>query len=504
MRLQRATAAVGVASLVLGTVIAGSIAPASAFDGLSYASPITAAADFVTGFPTTLTRAGDLGPLGMIHDGKNFFVSDPVGGHLYRFPVTGGDAGDPSVASSTGSPLTGLTLSHGVYFASAGTAIRTFDPITLVVSDTAVTLPCATEGIVGDPLSSALYVSTACGAYRVEDPTSSTPTAIKFSSVTDYFDGIAVSSDGQMIWVTNPSNSEVIAFDRAGAVVRKIVDTHGPDGISLVGGHVVSSGIDLSDNVFINNNDGTLLRVDTNNQNVVSIVASGGTRGDFSIVGPDGCLYATQSDRIVKIAPCLFLPSSAVGPPINCTMTAPTLLSTAPGDGSATVSWAPASSAPQGCIAGSVVTPITGGSNRPSTLIPGSGTTTVVPDLTNGQVYTFTVAAEDGYTVGPQSKTVGPITVGAPAAVAAVKLTRIARGTIRLTFPAPRDNGAPITQYRGVCRSGNGGVTRTTAGWRSPLVAKGLTPGKTYRCVVTASNSRGTGPPSSPSLKAVA
>jgi len=47
-------------------------------------------------------------------------------------------------------------------------------------------------------------------------------------------------------------------------------------------------------------------------------------------------------------------------------------------------------------------------------------------------------------------------------------------------------------------------VTRTVTGKRSPLIAKALTPGKSYRCVVTASNSRGAGLPSSPSAKAVA
>jgi len=38
----------------------------------------------------------------------------------------------------------------------------------------------------------------------------------------------------------------------------------------------------------------------------VSIVASGGSRGDFVTVGPDGCFYATQTDRIVKLDPCFF------------------------------------------------------------------------------------------------------------------------------------------------------------------------------------------------------
>ena len=90
VRLQRVIAIVGVNSLMAGAVIIGSTAPVSAFDGTTYASPITAAADFATGFPTTASRAGELGPLGMIHDGKNFFVSDPVDGHLYRFPLTVG------------------------------------------------------------------------------------------------------------------------------------------------------------------------------------------------------------------------------------------------------------------------------------------------------------------------------------------------------------------------------------------------------------------------------
>jgi hypothetical protein len=491
--------------LLLGAVISATAGPASAFDGTTYSTPITAANDFVTGFPTTATPAGELGPLGMIDDGVNFFVSDPVGGHLYKFPVSGGDAGDPSVPASTGLVLTGLALSNGVYFATSAKTIRTFDPITLAATDTGITLPCTTEGLVGDPLSSDLYVSTSCGAYRVENPMSASPTATQFSSISDYFDGIAITSDGQQIWATDPAHSEVIAFDRSGTVVRTIADPHGPDGISLVAGNVVSGGINVSNNVFINNNDGTLLRVATNNQNSVSIVAGGGSRGDFSTVGPDGCLYATQSDRIERFAPCFFLPTSAVSHGhSDCSLTAPADLSSEPGDRSATVSWAPSNSTPAGCVAGSVVTPLIGSVAQPSVLIPGPGTTTVISGLTNGQAYSFTVAAEEGQVVGSASKPIGPITVGAPAAVGAVKVTRVAKGAIRMTFAAPRDNGAPITRYAAVCGSTNGGATRTATGSRSPLTAKALTAGKTYRCTVKATNSRGTGPASSPSASAKA
>jgi hypothetical protein len=178
----------------------------------------------------------------------------------------------------------------------------------------------------------------------------------------------------------------------------------------------------------------------------------------------------------------------------NCTdlPTAPSRLSTAPGDASATVSWAPAT----GCIAGYVVTPYLAGVAQTATLIPGQGTTTVVANLLNGVIYTFTVSAENGITVGPASDMTGPITVGASSAVAAVRVTRVAKGTLRIAFNAPANNGAPITSYAARCTSSNHGVTGVKSGTTGPLTVSRLTAGKTYTCTVTATNSRGPGPAS--------
>ena len=67
---------------------------------------------------------------------------------------------------------------------------------------------------------------------------------------------------------------------------------------------------------------------------------------------------------------------------------------------------------PVPCIAGYVVTPYLAGVAQTSTIIPGQGTTTVVKNLLNGVIYTFTVAAENGITVGPASDPTAPITVG--------------------------------------------------------------------------------------------
>jgi hypothetical protein len=42
-------------------------------------------------------------------------------------------------------------------------------------------------------------------------------------------------------------------------------------------------------------------------------------------------------------------------------------------------------------------------------------------------------------------------------------------------------------------------VTKTKSGKSNPITVTGLSAGKTYRCRVTATNSRGTGPRSVPS-----
>jgi hypothetical protein len=70
---------------------------------------------------------------------------------------------------------------------------------------------------------------------------------------------------------------------------------------------------------------------------------------------------------------------------------------------------------------------------------------------------------------------------------------------LKATFAAPNDDGAAITSYAVTCTSSNGGTTKTASGGASPITVTGLTPAKTYRCVVKATNSRGTGPASAAS-----
>jgi len=81
---------------------------------------------------------------------------------------------------------------------------------------------------------------------------------------------------------------------------------------------------------------------------------------------------------------------------------------------------------------------------------------------------------------------------------------RVSSGTLRVTFTAPANNGARITSYTAARNSSDGGASRTqtktlTASNSSAQITNsGLTAGKTYTCVVKATNSRGTGPVSKP------
>jgi hypothetical protein len=178
------------------------------------------------------------------------------------------------------------------------------------------------------------------------------------------------------------------------------------------------------------------------------------------------------------------------------TLTAPTHVSAAPGEQSATVSWAPVTSNPPGCLEEYVVTPH--GSGLPVHSL-GPWTTTVVSGLTDGTTVTFTVAGANGGGLGPQSAPTNPITIGAPTAPSATAAAKTAPDTIKVAFHASADNGAAITSYKAVCRSPNGGTTRGSTGTAGPLSVKHLTDGKTYTCTVTATNSRGNSPASAPS-----
>ena len=164
---------------------------------------------------------------------------------------------------------------------------------------------------------------------------------------------------------------------------------------------------------------------------------------------------------------------------------APSAVSAARGNGSATVSFsAPAANGAP--ITGYTVMTAPGGATHSCSASP-----CVISGLTNGTTYTFAVTASNSVGVGPAgtSNAVVPATV--PDAVAAFIVTA-GDGSATLSFPAPAANGSPVTGYS-ITVSPGGGQIGCLA---SPCTITGLTNGTAYTFAVVATNAVGDSPPS--------
>ena len=298
-------------------------AVAQSFTGFTSVSPpFTGATDFITDFPTCPANGGTAGPIGVLFDGTHFFATDVCNATIYRFTAAGGSATNPD-ALLNNALTDGLALVNGVYYGTSnivaspdfpgwpGIGVYTFDPNTLAVNLTPVALfPNFVLDIAPYPLNpDFLAVSGFGGLYTLQVSTSTLTQISPYGE-----DGIAYTQDGSRFY--EAFGQHVYGFDltQSGTPVVLDVDLSldtppdTPDGMAVAQSYAMAGGINVSNNVFVNTWNGHLLRIDTNNGNAVSTVASGGSRGDFVTVGSDGCLYATQSDRIEKMSPCFFAP----------------------------------------------------------------------------------------------------------------------------------------------------------------------------------------------------
>lgn len=86
-----------------------------------------------------------------------------------------------------------------------------------------------------------------------------------------------------------------------------------------------------------------------------------------------------------------------------------------------------------------------------------------------------------------------PRVTTAPGKPTAVSITPQSPKSASVAFTPPADDGgAAITSYRARCTSTDGGTARTLDGTTSPITFANLSPGKTYRCRVNATNAVGT------------
>jgi subtilase family serine protease len=283
--------------------------------GIGTAAAGYAVSTFASGFLPYASSC--IGPIGLAFDAQgNLFVAANNNGSiyssppLYKFGPQGGVA-DPGHLLSTpplAQILAGLAFTSDghLYLASSNNdygGVYQIDPSNGALLGQVVGLDSA-EGLAADPISGDLFVSAGVfggnSIYTISNFASGPGTLTLYNKPpASAPDGIAVAPDGTL-------------YAASGGNIYSITGTNAPTpGVAtLVASIPTADGIAIGYNaanpsappLYVNANNGTITKVDTSTSPpTLTVIYSGGSRGDFVTVGPDGCMYAIQTDRIIKL-----------------------------------------------------------------------------------------------------------------------------------------------------------------------------------------------------------
>jgi hypothetical protein len=252
---------------------------------------------FATGFPQ---RSDGLGPTAvafpasggvLVDDGPGnvrLFPNDTDGQNATMVPPVSGASYGQSHASGIARVGNSLYLMMG----ELNQIAQINDDGTLKKVIVNLTNP---DGVAVNPLNGHLFVSGYNNAIYDVDPVAGK--ASVFLNVTA--DGLAFDPNAGILYAAvYPGASRVEGFDigTKAMVFDSGTIAGAPDGIALGTGS-------LAGTLFVNTNGGTLVEVNlaTTTQ---TVMASGGSRGDFVTVDPSNdTLLVTQSDRILRLTP---------------------------------------------------------------------------------------------------------------------------------------------------------------------------------------------------------
>ncbi len=249
---------------------------------------------FASGLPNTGFCCG---PLGITFpDGGGVLVAD-YNGTVYHFANADGQT--PGSALHTNSDYgandpVGLTNAGGqVYLAvqSGGGIDRLSD--TGARQSNLTLLPGAT-GLATNPINGHIYAGGYPTAIYEIDPSGPTTTTL----VSGAFDGLTVSTDGRHLYAAIGTQIRAFSTGVNGAPAVGLEATY--EFNDSVDGAALGTG-SLAGYLFANTNSGNLWQMDMNT-NALTLLASGGSRGDFLAVDPtNGTLLITQTDSVLRL-----------------------------------------------------------------------------------------------------------------------------------------------------------------------------------------------------------
>ena len=258
-------------------------------------------------------------------------------------------------------------------------------------------------------------------------------------------------------------------------------------------------------NITVSNTGLTALKV-------ANVTVTGADPGQFTATPAAGCASVARGGSCtvaVRFAPTsagaksatVNIVDNAAGSPHSVTVggtgtavvpAAPVIGTAVRGNASATVNWSAPTNNGGSAITGFTVRVVNAAGTQVGALRPvdAAATSLVVTGLTNGTAYRFQVQATNAIGNGPFSALSNAVTPGAvPDAPANVAATRGNRSAT-VTWTAPSGNGAAITSYDFVVKSGATVISTTTGIARTAVsrTVTGLTPGQNYTFEVRADN----------------
>jgi len=144
-------------------------------------------------------------------------------------------------------------------------------------------------GLVADPTNGHLLVSNGGDIFDVDPVTNS----VGFYIQGAHADGLTFTADGSDLYAAINGNS-VQGFHRGSSIPFFNVSVAAADGTALGTGS-------LAGNIFVNSNFGFLEEINLANPALQTTIFTGGTRGDFVTVDPNGTLIISQSDRLLRL-----------------------------------------------------------------------------------------------------------------------------------------------------------------------------------------------------------
>jgi len=260
------------------------LTPAGKAQGLSLTT-------FITGFPSI---SNGLGPAGVGFANGHVLVSDGPGDvRLFATDTDGQNVNNALTTHFYGfiNAIGIAQLSGNLYMTQASSndliqinADGTFNHLVVGGFNHPV-------GVAADPFNGQLFVSDQFIRIYKVDPSTGTKTPF----VNTQADGLSLSPDGQTLYAAG-ENGHILGYsvNTGNLVLDSGFIPGGIDG--------TAAGVGLFANeVFVNTNSGTLYEINLTTHSQ-TLIASGGSRGDFVTVDPtNDTLLITQTDRLLRL-----------------------------------------------------------------------------------------------------------------------------------------------------------------------------------------------------------